>query len=196
MAAREDVTLAPGGWLRHWPRFLPRAEADALQQTLQQTIPWEQRDVVLFGRSVPQPRLVHWMAEFPYTYSGLTLAPSPWTPEVLALKVHIEQALGGARFNGVLLNLYRDGRDSMGFHADDEPELVPDAAIASVSLGLARRFVLKPHRHDAPEWEHRLAHGSLLVMGGTVQRHWRHGVPREKGATGSRINLTFRQYRE
>jgi alkylated DNA repair dioxygenase AlkB len=98
------------------------------------------------------------------------------------------------QFQGVLANLYRDGRDAMGLHADDEPELKPDAEIASVSLGAVRRFVLKPRDAAQAPFELQPAHGSLLVMAGTTQRHWRHGVPRAARVSAPRINLTFRQY--
>ena len=190
--------LAPGGWLDHLPTFLPPAEADALLQELLGTLRWEQREVVIFGRRVAQPRLVCWIADFAYTYSGLTLPAAPWPEPVQRVRRRVEEAVFGesrGQFGGVLANLYRDGRDAMGLHADDEPELLPDAEIASVSLGAERRFVLKPRDPSVAPYELRPAHGSLLVMGGTLQRHWRHGVPREARVSRPRINLTFRQYR-
>jgi alkylated DNA repair dioxygenase AlkB len=190
--------LAHGGRLLYTPGFLSRPEADATFTEIQDTLAWEQRDVVVFGRRVAQPRLTCWIADFEYTYSGLTLPPARWPPPVQRLRRRVEEAVFGesrGQFGGVLANLYRDGQDAMGLHADDEPELLPDAEIASVSLGAERRFVLKPRDASAAPHEIRPAHGSLLVMAGTLQRHWRHGVPREARVTRPRINLTFRQYR-
>jgi alkylated DNA repair dioxygenase AlkB len=190
--------LAHGGRLLYAPRFLPRPEADELFAELMESLAWEQRDVVVFGRRVAQPRLTCWIADFAYTYSGLTLPPSPWPEPVQRLREQVEEAVFGVskgQFGGVLANLYRDGRDAMGLHADDEPELLPDAEIASVSLGAERRFVLKLRDASVAPYELRPAHGSLLVMAGTLQRHWRHGVPREARVAAPRINLTFRQYR-
>ena len=128
-----------------------------------------------------------------YTYSGRTFTPNPWTPELLAIKERVDRAAGAA-FNSVLVNYYRDGRDSMGEHADDEPELGPapdNVLIASVSLGAPRRFVLR-HRRSGATREWALGDGNLLVMGGTTQRHWRHRVPRTAVPVGPRMNLTFR----
>lgn len=180
------------------PSFLPREEADGLLASLLAGVPWEQRSVRLFGRVLPQPRLVHWVADFPYTYSGLTLPAAAWPPAVRELRDRVERAVHGAagsRFDGVLLNLYRDGRDAMGFHGDDEEEIVPGSEIASVTLGAARPFVVKARHGGAAPLEIALAHGSLLVMGGTLQRDNVHGVPRRPRVTLPRVNLTFRQHR-
>jgi alkylated DNA repair dioxygenase AlkB len=114
-----------------------------------------------------------------------------WTPELIAVKERAEAA-AGTIWNSLLLNLYRDGRDSIGFHADDEPELGTNPMIGSISLGAERRFVLK-HPASGETLEFNLPHGSLLVMGGTSQHHWRHGVPKTARPVGPRINLTFRQ---
>lgn len=151
-------------------------------------IPWQQHDITLYGRTLPQPRLIAWIGDGPYRYSGRTYAPGPWTPTLLAVKREVEATVG-RRFDAVLCNRYRDGRDSMGRHADDEPELGP--VIASVSLGAMRTFVLRrrkePHVHRLA-----LAHGSLLVMAGDTQRDWTHALPRTTRPVGERINLTFR----
>ena len=189
-------SLDDGAWLVYDPGFLPGDEASALAERLREQVAWEQREVTLFGKSVPQPRLCCWIGEVSYTYSGLRLEPRPWSVELQALRDRVALAVGvsAERFDGVLLNLYRNGRDSMGLHADDEPEIVPGSAIASVSLGEPRRFVLRS-RHEPLALEVRLGHGSLLTMGGSVQRNWRHTVPREPRLSGSRINLTFRQHR-
>lgn len=181
-AAPRPVLSFDGAWLAP-------SDADRLLATLLAAPFWRQEQITLFGRQVAQPRLSAWMGDpgAVYTYSGLTLAPIPWTPEVQALR----RRLGD--FDSVLLNLYRDGRDAMGFHADDEPELGPEPTIASVSLGAARRFLLKPRRAGVEARELSLTHGSLLVMSGSSQRDWVHGVPREAKVTSPRVNLTFRR---
>jgi alkylated DNA repair dioxygenase AlkB len=188
-------TLAGGGVLTMHEAWLAQDDADAALREILATTPWQQQSITLFGRRVPQPRLTAWMGDEDavYTYSGLRLEPVAWTREVERLRVRVEGS-AGASFNSVLLNLYRDGADSMGFHADDEPELGPEPVIASVSLGVVRRFVLKPRRQKGTRASVALSlpHGSLLVMSGPVQRDWVHGVPKERGASGPRVNLTFR----
>jgi alkylated DNA repair dioxygenase AlkB len=116
---------------------------------------------------------------------------SGWTPELEAVKRRVEEA-AGAEFNSLLLNLYRDGRDSIGFHADAEPELGTNPVVGSISLGAVREFVMR-HKATREKRSLRLAHGSLLVMGGTCQHHWLHGVPKTEDEIGERINLTFRK---
>ena len=181
------------------PLFLPAAEAAALLTQLTGAVAWEQRSIRIFGQEIPQPRLTAWYgdAEARYTYSGLTWEPRPWLPALQALRQRLE-ATTGARFNSVLLNLYRDGRDSMGWHADNEPELGPAPAIASLSLGATRRFRLRPYRPGAgAEQAHApfgldLPSGSLLLMRGPTQQHWQHALPKTARPIGPRLNLTFR----
>ena len=141
-----------------------------------------------------QPRLVAWFGDpgAAYTYSGLQLVPEPWSERLGSLRARTEGAAGHP-FNSVLCNLYRDGNDSMGLHADAEPELGPNPVIASVSLGATRRFVLRHAKDRGERLDLDLAGGSLLVMSGTTQHFWRHGVPKQKKITDSRINLTFRR---
>ena len=140
-----------------------------------------------------QPRLVGWAGEVAYRYSGQTLEPRPFTDTVRALTERVKDA-SGARFNHVLLNRYRDGRDSMGMHADDEPELGPDPVVATLSLGAPRRLLLVPRRpRDGERRSLELPPGSLLVMRGACQRRFRHGIPREPDVTEERVSLTFRQ---
>ena len=184
-----------GGLLTLRDPWLPANEAEALFAALQDGLAWKQEKIKVFGREHLQPRLTAWYGDpgASYTYSGLALAPLPWTPELAALRARVEEASGVA-FNSVLVNHYRGGDDAMGFHADAERELGPNPVIASVSLGAHRRFVLKPTRkiQHAEPVELSLGGGSLLVMGGTTQHFWRHGVPRQAGV-GARINLTFRR---
>ena len=151
---------------------------------------WRAEQIQVWGKLHLQPRLSAWHGEARYRYSGKTFEPQPFT----ALQLHIKQAVElatGCHFNSVLLNYYRDQRDSMGFHADDEPELGPEPAIASVSFGAPRTFILK-HRTLPKTVKLALGDGCLLLMAGTLQQHWTHGINKERTARGARINLTFR----
>jgi alkylated DNA repair dioxygenase AlkB len=182
------IPLTDSGWLLYDPAHLPLAEANALLIHLRDAVAWEQS-----GRpGRPFPRLTAWYADpgLTYSYSGVTHHATPWTPELLAVKQRAEVS-AGTTWNSLLLNLYRDGRDSIGFHADDEPELGTNPVIGSISLGAERRFVLK-HPASGEKLEFALPHGSLLVMGGASQHHWRHGVPKTRKPVRPRINLTFR----
>ena len=156
---------------------------------------WRQERIRIFGRPRLSPRLTAWHgdAEAQYSYSGLTLQPEPWTEALLAIKERVE-AVSGVCFNSVLMNYYRNGRDSMGWHSDDEPELGEAPLIGSVSFGASRRFRLQ-HKTVAGLCKTiELPGGSYLEMGGALQRHWRHCVPKvaAKAGAGPRINLTFR----
>ena len=176
-------------------------DADGLLERLQQQIHWRQEQICLFGRTHPLPRLTCWMADpgLSYRYSGLEQRPDPWHPELDALRCRLAE-LCGHPFNSLLLNLYRDGLDAMGCHADDEPELDPQASIASLSLGASRalRFKPKPRSHRAAGAEPQtleLAHGDLLLMDPPTQQHWLHELPRRRRVRAPRINLTFRRLR-
>ena len=184
----------PGAELLFAPAFLPAAEATALLAHLTAEAAWEQRTIRLFGREFPQPRLTAWYGDpaARYTYSGLTWEPRPWLPALADLRQRLEAATR-TRYNSVLLNLYRDGRDSMGWHADDEPELGSAPAIASLSLGAVRRFRLRPRAALVhPPFGIDLPHGSLLLMRGPTQEHWQHALPKTARPVGPRLNLTFR----
>jgi alkylated DNA repair dioxygenase AlkB len=174
------------------PAWLGAAEAARLHAAVRDEMAWGQREIVMFGRRVPQPRLVAWGGAPAYRYSGQTLEPRPLTPMVAALLARVNESAGVA-FNHVLANRYRDGSDSMGLHADDEPELGPDPVVATLSLGATRRFVIVPRRpRDGERRSLDLPSGSLLVMGGACQRRFRHGLPRDPRVAGERISLTFR----
>lgn len=177
--------------------FLAPAEAAVLLTELTATIRWRHEAIKLFGKEVMQPRLTAWYGDAgaAYRYSGLQLHPEPWTPRLLQLRRQVEAATG-ATFNSVLLNLYRHGQDSMGWHADDEPELGSEPVIASLSLGSSRRFRLRPHPGRGPAHPPlgvELGSGSLLLMQGPTQRHWQHAVPKTAQPVGPRLNLTFRR---
>jgi alkylated DNA repair dioxygenase AlkB len=186
----------PGAELCLLPHWLAQDEADSLLEELRGSFAWEVHRIRMFGREVDSPRLSCWVGDpdATYVYSRTRFEPHPWTEALASLRWRVQQACG-ARFNSVLANLYRDGRDAMGWHSDDEPELGPRPVIASVSLGAERRFCLRPRAKDASPRDVRgleLPHGSLLCMSGETQRNYQHSLPRTSAAVGPRINLTFR----
>ncbi|WP_242109675.1 alpha-ketoglutarate-dependent dioxygenase AlkB family protein [Luteimonas aquatica] len=181
-----DVRLVRG--------WLPRAQADALFAALRADVPWQVHRIRLFGREVDSPRLSCWIGDpgAVYVYSGMRHAPEPWPPALRAVRARLTRTLAHP-FNSVLANLYRDGRDAMGWHSDDEPELGPEPLIASLSLGATRRFSLKRRAGPAAKCTVELEHGSMLLMAAATQRHYRHALPRTGRPVGERINLTFRR---
>jgi len=177
-----------------WREAFDEPEARDLIRELRHGIDWRQEEVVVFGRRHLVPRLVAWHGDpgARYTYSGTPHEPLPWTLALERIRERVQE-LASCEFNAVLLNLYRDGRDGMGWHADDEVELGPDPVIASVSLGAVRRFCLRHRRRKELRMDLSLPHGSLLLMAGTTQRYWVHAVPKTTLPVGERINLTFRR---
>jgi len=180
------------GSARLLPRFLPATEADDALAALLDEVSWAEHDLVLFGKVVAEPRLSAWVGDpdVTYTYSGVRRSPDAWTPALSMLRAACETALD-ARFNSVLANLYRSGEDAMGWHADDEPELGPEPVIASLSFGDERRFDFR-HRDTGETIGVVLPHGSLLVMRGPTQTHWKHRIARTSKSHGPRVNLTYR----
>lgn len=174
--------------------WMAKPEADALFAALRHAIPWEVHRIRLFGRDVDSPRLSCWIGDpgTGYTYSGAHFEPNPWPVALRAIRARLAGELR-IDFNSVLANLYRDGRDSMGWHSDDEPELGAQPVIASLSLGATRRFVLKHRSDPSRKVALDLPHGSLLLMRGATQANYRHALPRTAKPVGPRINLTFRQ---
>jgi alkylated DNA repair dioxygenase AlkB len=168
---------------------MPIANAEMLARLVDET-PWRADTVVVYGKRHLQPRLTAWYGEASYTYSGLSLRPLPLTPLLEQLRTAVEQATG-RRYNSVLLNYYRDGADSMGMHSDDEPELGPQPVIASLSYGATRTFILR-HKRSKRTVKLDLTDGSLLLMAGTLQAHWQHGINKTAKLVGPRLNLTFR----
>jgi alkylated DNA repair dioxygenase AlkB len=184
----EVLPIRDGGTIYYDAAFFDE-QAEALFDRLRWDTPWKQE----VGRGRPFPRLTAWYADpgLSYSYSGVTHHGMAWTPTLLEVRRRVEEA-SGAAFNSLLLNMYRGGKDSIGFHSDAEPELGPNPVVASVSFGAVRDFVLK-HKSAREKLTFRLAHGSLLVMGGTCQHYWIHGVPKTEREVGERINLTFRR---
>ncbi|GAB3734822.1 alpha-ketoglutarate-dependent dioxygenase AlkB [Luteimonas pelagia] len=193
---RSQALPLPGGDAVLWPHWLADPEADGLFDALRDGLPWSVHAIRLFGREIPSPRLSCWIGDpgAAYRYSGVRREPHPWPASLLPVRERLGRALG-VRFDSVLANLYRDGGDAMGWHADDEPALGPDPVIASLSLGATRRFALKPKA--GVDGGSRLAvplpHGSLLVMRGSTQARYLHAIPRTRRPVGPRINLTFRR---
>lgn len=172
----------------------PTARADALFAALQAEIPWQTLRLRIFGREVDAPRLACWIgdADAVYTYSRTRFEPQPWTPSTRRLRRELHARLG-MDFNSVLANLYRDGRDSMGWHSDDEPELGNEPVIASLSFGATRSFQLRTRNTPRKTLTLELGHGSLLMMAGRTQALYQHALPRRMRVSEPRINLTFRQ---
>ncbi|NQD92031.1 alpha-ketoglutarate-dependent dioxygenase AlkB [Pseudomonas sp. CrR25] len=177
-------------WQPHW---LAPATADGWLEQLTEQTPWQQPRVRVYGRLHPVPRLVAWYgdAEARYRYSGLSHQPLPWTPLLAEIRARVAEAAGQA-LNGVLLNYYRDGLDSMGWHSDDEAELGANPLIASLNLGATRRFDLRRKGQSRIEHSLPLTHGSLLVMRGPTQHYWQHQVAKTRSPCAPRLNLTFR----
>jgi len=184
------------GEVHYLPLAFRQVVADGYFARLRREIDWRQEEIVLFGTQRRVPRLVAWHGDpgAVYRYSGVDHDPRPWTTTLLEIRERVE-SLSGHRFNSVLLNLYRDNRDGMGWHADDEPELGADPVIASVSLGATRRFRMRHRRRRDQLVAIDLEHGSLLLMRGPTQHHWLHAVPKTTRPAGERINLTFRRVR-
>jgi alkylated DNA repair dioxygenase AlkB len=192
----ERIQLEAGAWIDWYEHWLNLEDATRLYELLLRELAWEQRHVVLFGKPILQPRLIAWAGAWPYRYSGQTLPPRPWPQNVAATLEPLCAelcALAGTELNHVLINRYRDGHDSMGYHADAEPELGSDPLVMTLSLGARRRFALKRHKSKTRGRVFELTSGSLLVMGGTCQQHYRHALLREPAVAAERVSLTFRQ---
>lgn len=182
--------LPRDGDVRLHRRVVAEEDAARLFGALRREIDWQEKTATVMGRKVRIPRLTAWHGDAGYVYSGIRLTPAPWTRSLIELKDVAEDA-AGQRFNSVLLNLYRDGRDSVSWHADNEPGLGREPVIASLSLGAPRRFQLR-HRQAGERVEVLLEDGDCLVMAGATQHAWLHQVPKTARPVGPRINLTFR----
>lgn len=187
--------MPAGGQLELIEDFLS-CESGPLFEALRAEIPFAQRPIRMMGRTIMQPRLSAWIGDpgTAYTYSGVLNEPEAWPPSLRSLRGRVSDRAAES-FNSVLCNLYRDGSDSMGFHADAERELGPEPVIASVSLGATRRFQLRHRRDSSDRMDIELHDGSLLIMRGATQQHYRHAVPKQRAVTEPRINLTFRLIR-
>jgi alkylated DNA repair dioxygenase AlkB len=178
--------------VRYASHFFSKVASDNYLKLLKGDIAWQQESIKLFGKQLPMPRLTAWYGDESYTYSGLHNKPQPWLPVLLELKNSVEE-VSGSKFNSVLLNLYRNGQDSMGWHADNEPELGNEPVIASLSFGGERKIRFKhKKKKDYKPISLDLSHGSLLLMQGATQHNWLHQIPKTAKEVEPRINLTFR----
>lgn len=190
----ETIVLnLPDAEIIYYPHFFDKKEADAIFAQLTSDIPWQQDDIRVFGKIHPQPRLTALFGNEgkPYSYSNIKMQPHPWSLLLQQIKSLVE-SVSDTNFTTVLLNQYRDGKDSNGWHADDEKELDNNPVIASLSFGSERVFQLKHNSISGLKQNILLEHGSLLLMKGTTQHYWKHQIPKTAKPIGSRINLTFR----
>jgi len=188
-----DINLLPvDGVVNYYGSIIPASESDQYLVTLTRTISWENDEIHIFGKHIITKREVAWYGDrpFEYTYSGITKTALPWTTELMKLKQSVEN-LSGETFNSCLLNFYHSGNEGMGWHSDAEPVLLKNGAIASLSFGAERKFILK-HKQLKQTISVLLEHGSLLIMKGSTQQYWLHSLPPSKRITMPRINLTFR----
>ena len=183
----------PDAAIIYYPHFFDKNDADALFTQLKKDIPWQQDDIQVFGKIHPQPRLTALFGNEgkPYSYSNIRMQPHPWNLLLQKVKSHVEN-VAETNFTTVLLNYYRDGKDSNGWHADNEKELGSNPVIASLSFGAERVFQLKHNTLKDQKKNIVLEHGSLLIMKGTTQHFWKHQIPKTSKPIGPRINLTFR----
>ncbi len=190
--AKEGFTVIDNGEYIFYPNYFSKSEGDSLLKNLRSNIIWKQESMNMYGKKIDFPRLTAWYGnnDKPYSFSGITLQPLPWTSEILTIKSKIEP-IAKTTFNSVLLNLYRDGNDSISWHTDAEKELGINPIIASVNFGATRKFQLR-HIKTKKKLEIELTHGSLLIMQGELQHFWQHQVPKTSKVVGERINLTFR----
>ncbi len=190
----EPITLhLPDAEIIYYPQFFDKKVADTIFNQLKNEIPWQQDNIQVFGKTHPQPRLTALLGNEgkPYSYSNIKMQPHPWNLLLQKIKTNVE-SITDFNFTTVLLNQYRDGKDSNGWHADNEKELGINPIIASVSFGAERVFQLKHNSIKDQKKSILLEHGSLLIMKGTTQHFWKHQIPKTSKPIGSRINLTFR----
>jgi len=187
-----ETTKITNGEYIYMPHFFKPKIADQYLKAFSENIEWKQEEMLMYGKLIKFPRLTAWYGnnDKPYSFSGIKLVPKPWNKELLEIKDKIEPK-SETQFNSVLLNLYRDGNDSISWHTDAEKELGVNPIIASVNLGAERKFQLK-HRLTKETIQILLQHGSLLIMKGELQHYWQHQVPKTSLPVSQRINLTFR----
>ena len=190
----EPVVLdLPDAEIIYYPQFFDKEQSDLIYTELLQDIAWQQDNITVFGNTHPQPRLtaLYGNEGKPYSYSNIKMQPHPWNSLLQKIKYYIEETTG-CQFTTVLLNQYRDGKDSNGWHADNEKELGTNPTIASLSFGSERVFQLKHNTINEAKKSIVLEHGSLLLMKGSTQHFWKHQIPKTAKPIGNRINLTFR----
>lgn len=186
--------LPYNGEVHYYPEFFGSERGDNIFERLKNEIKWKQEPIWIFGKKVMQPRLtaLYGNPKIPYGYSGIMMEALPWTDLLTEIKTQIEQ-VAKIEFTHVLLNYYRDGADSMGWHRDNEKELGENPVIGSVSFGTVRDFQFRHYQNKSDKINIPLQNGSFLLMAGTTQHHWEHQLPKRKKISGGRINLTFRK---
>lgn len=191
---QSQVFSLPDAEIVMYSSFFREGESNRIFADLYETVQWKQEDTFLYGRKVALPRLTAWHGDQgkTYTYSKVTMNPSPWIPILEHIKFKVEEVCD-EKFNSALLNLYRDGSDSVAWHSDDEKELGEAPTIASLSFGDTRSFMLRHKFKKDLKLNIKLTHGSLLIMGGKTQHYWQHQIPKTRSLTKPRINLTFRR---
>jgi len=183
----------PNASIEYHPNFFDAATSKMLFEKLLNEIPWQQDDITVYGKTHPQPRLTALFGNEgkPYSYSNIVMKPHAWNPILMYIKSEIEE-IYDENFTTVLLNLYRDGKDSNGWHADNEKELGRNPVIASISFGAERAFHLQHNSIAEAKQKIVLENGSLLLMKGETQHFWKHQIAKTAKPIGPRINLTFR----
>lgn len=176
-----------------FPGYFAPHQSNDYFATLLKEVPWKQEPIILYGKEIMQPRLTCWFGDpaKSYGYSGIVLKANPWSKTLKDIKQKIEIA-AKVNFNSVLLNLYRNEKDSVSWHRDNEPELGRNPVIGSVSFGATRTFQLRHFHLKHLKKSVELTHGTLLVMKGRTQVCWEHCLPKRSRPLGMRINLTFR----
>ena len=184
----------PDATIKYYPNFLNTKEADLYLEQLTKETHWRNDPITVFGKTYPQPRItsLHGHTTDSYGYSGIVMQPNPMRKPLLDIEQKL-QAFTKETFTTVLLNLYRDGQDSNGWHADNEKELGVNPVIASVRLGSSRYFHLKHNSYKSQRLKLELTHGSILLMEGATQHFWKHQIAKTAKKVGPRINLTFRK---
>lgn len=189
---QKGLNIIRNGEFIYLPNFFTKQESDFLFNLLKINVLWKQESMNMYGKRVDFPRLTSWYGDNdkPYSFSGITLDPNPWTKELLEIKAKIEP-IADVNFNSVLLNRYRNGSDSISWHTDAEKELGLNPIIASVNFGATRNFQLR-HIETKEKIDIDLSHGCLLIMQGELQHFWQHQIPKTTKPVNERINLTFR----
>lgn len=189
-----DGQSIPDGEVILYQNFFKSLESNQFFQELLTGIKWQQDQVQVDNKEIELPRLTAWYGDEgkSYSYSGMLKHPYAWNSTLIAIKNRVEE-VAKVNFNSVLLNLYRNGKDRVSWHSDDEPELGKNPIIASVSFGNTRRFQLR-HRFskNLDKITINLTHGSLLIMKSSTQHFWQHQIPKASKRIEERINLTFR----
>jgi alkylated DNA repair dioxygenase AlkB len=193
---QDSEICLPQASIQYYQQFIPVEQADHFLAVLIRQLNWRQDHIKMYGVEHKIPRLQAWYGDpdCHYQYSGLQMTPHPWSETLLQIRQRCEQQ-AQQRFNSVLCNLYRDGKDSVGLHADDEAELGEQPVIASISLGQTRTLRFQ-HKSTRQSHKLELQHGSLLLMRGLTQQHWLHGINKSPSVTKPRVNLTFREIKK